>query len=123
MSLMWTGIPPNHYVSLVPWCWMQLENAVPPRPFPFIDNVAPEVVASLQEAHGLLASAIDTAISDVFSKRAPLDDLDRGDFVGAALDDQLAPRPCTRARSSDASWAWTSLLGPGCLFLPVQEAE
>ncbi|NJN70061.1 MAG: hypothetical protein HC801_07190, partial [Nitrospira sp.] len=74
---MWTGIPNNHYVSLVPWCWAQLESAAPPGPFPFVSGVAPEVVASLQEAHNLMSSAIDTAISDVFSKRAPLDDADR----------------------------------------------
>jgi hypothetical protein len=32
----------------------------------------PEIVASLHEAHSLSSSSIDTAISDVFSKRAPL---------------------------------------------------
>ncbi|MBH0202311.1 MAG: hypothetical protein HP496_08465, partial [Nitrospira sp.] len=73
----WDRLPRGHYVSLAPWCWVQLESAEPPGPFPFIGGVAPEVVASLQEAHSLLSSAIDTAISDVFSKRGPLDDPDR----------------------------------------------
>ena len=48
---------------------------MPPGPFPFIGGVAPEVVASLHEAHSLLLSGVETAISDVFSRRASLDDL------------------------------------------------
>jgi hypothetical protein len=67
----WDSLPKKQYLSLAPWAWVQLESAEPPGPFPFIAGVAPEVVASLHEAHGLLSSAIDTAISDVFSKRAP----------------------------------------------------
>ena len=77
MSQIWKSLPRGQYLSLVPWAWVQLESADPPGPFPFIAGVAPEVVASLQEVHGLLSSALDTAISDVFSKRAPLDDPDR----------------------------------------------
>ena len=73
----WDTLPRNHYVSLVPWCWAQLESAEAPGPFPFVGGIAPDIVASLHEAHGLLASAIDTAISDVFSKRAPLDEPER----------------------------------------------
>ena len=73
----WDRLPKHQYLSLAPWAWVQLESADHPGPFPFVAGVAPEVVASLHEAHALLSSAIDTAISDVFSKRAPLDDPDR----------------------------------------------
>lgn len=117
MSLMWTGIPPNHYVSLVPWCWVQLESAVPPGPFPFIGSVAPEVVASLQEAHGLLASAIDTAISDVFSKRAPLDDLDRRQRLEDAYAELVNARPYLKqhihcGRRPDGTFHWDYSIDP-----------
>ena len=67
MSQIWSSIPKHHYVSLASWCWVQLESAEPPGPFPFMGGIAPEVVNSLQEAHSLLSSAIDTAISDVRS--------------------------------------------------------
>ncbi|MDH4302142.1 MAG: hypothetical protein OEV51_08700, partial [Nitrospira sp.] len=72
---------------------MQLESAEPPGPFPFVSGVAPEVVASLQEAHSLMSSAIDTAISDVFSKRAPLDDADRQRRLEDAYAELVNARP------------------------------
>src|SRR5437773_12085206 len=62
------------YVGLAPWIWLQLESSEPPGPFPFIGGVAPDVVASLHQAHSLLLSAVETAISDVFSRRATLGD-------------------------------------------------
>src|SRR5207249_9858854 len=71
----WDTLRSDHYVGMVPWAWVQLETRVPPGPFPFIGGVAPEVVASLHEAHSLLLSGVETAISDVFSRRASLDDL------------------------------------------------
>ncbi|MEK9140052.1 MAG: hypothetical protein AAB308_03265, partial [Nitrospirota bacterium] len=80
-------------MSLAPWCWVQLESAEAPGPFPFMGGVAPEVVASLQEAHSLLSSAIDTAISDVFSKRAPLDDPDRRRRLEDAYAELVNARP------------------------------
>ena len=70
-------LPRDHFLSLAPWCWLQLESAEPPGPFPFVGGLAPDIVAALQEAHSVMASAIDTAISDVLSKRASLDDPDR----------------------------------------------
>ena len=108
---MWTGIPKNHYVSLAPWCWVQLESAEPPGPFPFIGGVAPEVVASLHEAHSLLSSAIDTAISDVFSKRAPLDDPDRQRRLEDAYAELVNARPYLQqhihcGRRSDGTFQW-----------------
>ncbi len=70
----WDTLRSDHYVGLVPWAWVQLESREPPGPFPFIGGVAPEVVASLHEAHSLLLSGVETAISDIFSRRASLDD-------------------------------------------------
>lgn len=111
MNQTWASIPPHHYVSLAPWCWVQLESAEPPGPFPFTGGVAPEVVASLQEAHSLLSSAIDTTISDVFSKRAPLDDPDRQRRVEDAYAELVNARPylkqhirCSRRRDGTFQW-------------------
>jgi Beta-lactamase superfamily domain len=111
MSQIWADIPPNHYVSLAPWCWVQLESAAPPGPFPFIGGVAPDVVASLQEAHSLLSSAIDTAISDVFSKRAPLDDPDRRGRLEDAYAELVNARPYLKqhihcGRRPDGTFQW-----------------
>lgn len=93
MSQVWTSLPKKHYLSLAPWCWVQLESAEPPGPLPFVGGVAPEVVACLHEAHSLLSSAIDTAISDVFSKRAQLDDFDRQRRLEDAYAELVNARP------------------------------
>ncbi len=111
MNTIWNSLPREHYLGLVPWCWVQLESSEPPGPFPFVGGVAPEVVSALQEAHGLLASAIDTAISDVFSKRAPLDDLDRRKRLEDAYAELVNARPylsryITCGRRSDGSFQW-----------------
>ena len=74
MPTVWDSWSGDHHLSLYPWTWIQLETAEPPAPFPLVAGVAPEVVASLHEAHGLLLSAVETAISDVFAHRAALDD-------------------------------------------------
>lgn len=70
----WDSFTREEYVGLAPWTWVQLESAEAPGHFPFIGGVAPEVVAALHEAHNLLLSGVETAISDVFSRRASLDD-------------------------------------------------
>lgn len=111
MSQMWASIPTHHYVSLAPWCWVQLESAEPPGLFPFMGGVAPEVVASLQEAHSLLSSAIDTAISDVFSKRAPPDDVDRRRRLEDAYAELVNARPHLKqnircGRRPDGTFQW-----------------
>ena len=93
MTSGWNRLPAQQFLSLVPWCWVQLESAEPPGPFPFVGGLAPEVMAALQEAHGLLASSIDTAISDVFSKRAPLDDPDRPARLEDAYAELINSRP------------------------------
>src|SRR3989442_1575771 len=77
MANIWNSWGRDHYLGLYPWTWTQLESAELPGPFPFFGGVDPEVVASLQEAHHLMQSAIDTAISDVFAHRGPLDDPER----------------------------------------------
>ncbi len=74
MATIWDKFSENQYLSLQPWAWVQLESAEPPGPFPYVGGVAPEVVASLHEAHQLLASAIETVISDVFARRASVGD-------------------------------------------------
>lgn len=111
MSQIFGNIPNNHYVSLAPWCWVQLESAEAPGPFPFMGGVAPEVVAGLQEAHSLLSSAIDTAISDVFSKRAPLDDPDRRRRLENAYAELVNARPYLKqhircGRRPDGTFQW-----------------
>ncbi|OQW34927.1 MAG: hypothetical protein A4E19_17125 [Nitrospira sp. SG-bin1] len=111
MSQVWTNLPHNRYLTLAPWCWIQLESAEPPGPFPFVGGVAPEVVASLQEAHSLLSSAIDTAISDVFSKRAPLDDPDRQRRLEDAYAELVNARPYLKqhircGRRPDGTFQW-----------------
>jgi hypothetical protein len=111
MSRILDTLPRDHYVSLAPWCWVQLESAEPPGPFPFIGGIAPEVSAGLQEAHSLLASSIDTAISDVFSKRAPLDDPDRRRRLEDAYAELVNARPylcrhITCGRNQDGTFRW-----------------
>ena len=111
MSTRWNTLPRDHFLSLVPWSWVQLESAEPPGPFPFVGGLAPEVVAALQEAHSLLASSIDTAISDVFSKRAPVDDPDRQRRLEDAYAEVVNARPylsrhITCGRKPDGSFRW-----------------
>ena len=107
----WDSLPKHQYLSLAPWSWVQLESADPPGPFPFVAGVAPEVVASLHEAHGLLSSAIDTAISDVFSKRAPVDDPDRQRRLEDAYAEVISARPYLKehircGRKPDGTFQW-----------------
>jgi hypothetical protein len=107
----WNALPRDHFLSLVPWCWVQLESREPPGPFPFVAGLAPEATAALQEAHSLLASSIDTAISDVFSKRAPLDDPDRQRRLEDAYAEVVNTRPYLSryircGRKADGSFQW-----------------
>lgn len=108
---LWDRLPRNHYLALAPWCWVQLESADAPGPFPFVAGVAPDVAGSLTEAHSLLASAIDTAISDVFSKRAPVDDPDRRRRLEDAYAELVNARPYLRrhitcGRTPDGAFHW-----------------
>jgi len=111
MSQLWDSLKSDQYVGLAPWVWMQLESAEAPGPFPFVGGVDPEVVASLHEAHSLLQSGVDTAISDVFSHRAPLDDPDRRMRLEDAYAELVHSRPHLKAhiqcgRKPDGTFQW-----------------
>jgi L-ascorbate metabolism protein UlaG (beta-lactamase superfamily) len=101
----------DHYLGLVPWAWIQLESAEPPGPFPFVGGVAPEVVASLHEAHQLLASAVETVISDVFARRVSLEDPGIRRLVEDAYAELVQSRPHLSAhipcgRGADGVFHW-----------------
>src|SRR6478735_5022319 len=107
----WDSLPKKQYLSLAPWTWVQLESADPPGPFPFVAGVAPEVLASPADAHTLLSSTSDTAISDVFSKRAPLDDPDRQRRLEDAYAEVVSARPYLQqhircGRKPDGTFHW-----------------
>ena len=107
----WESLKGDNYLSLVPWAWVQLESMEAPGPLPFIGGVAPEVVASLHEAHQLLLSSVETAISDVFSRRATLDDPALRPRLEDAYAELVNSRPHLRAhircgRERDGSFRW-----------------
>ena len=99
MANIWNSWGRDHYLGLYPWTWTQFESAELPGPFPFFGGVDPEVVANLQEAHHLMQSAIDTAISDVFAHRGPLDDPERRRRLEDAYAELVQSRPHLRATS------------------------
>lgn len=107
----WDTLPGNHYIGLEPWAWIQLESADPPGPLPFLGGVAPEVVASLHEAHAQLLSGVETAISDVFSRRASVEDPSRRTLLEDAYAELVNSRPHLSrhircGRRSDGSFFW-----------------
>ncbi len=108
---LWDHIGLNQFVGLQPWVWVQLESAEPPGPFPFMGGVDPEVVASLHEVHGILMSAVETAISDVFAHRTPVDDAAAGRRLEDAYAEVVQSRPRLRqhircGRSPDGTFFW-----------------
>ena len=118
MANTWNSWSRDHYLGLYPWTWIQFESAELPGPFPFFGGVDPEVVASLQEAYHLMQSAIDTAISDVFAHRGPLDDPDRRRRLEDAYAELVQSRPHLRAhircgRRPDGTFQWEFPLDPG----------
>src|SRR5437867_776871 len=73
----WDSFPCDQYLSLVPWTRLALESGGTPRSdqaMYIIAGVAPEVLASLHEAHQLLSVPLQHAIGDVVSGRASLGD-------------------------------------------------
>src|SRR5712692_1259363 len=117
MANIWNTWTRDQYLGLVPWCWIELESAEPPGPLPFIGGVDPDVVASLHEAHGLMQSAIDTAISDVFAHRGPLDDPARRARLEDAYAEVVRSRPHLSAhircgRKPDGTFQWEFPLDP-----------
>ncbi|WP_447975003.1 MBL fold metallo-hydrolase [Nitrospira sp. Kam-Ns4a] len=117
MSQVWTSLRSDQYVGLAPWTWIQLESGEVPGPFPFLGGVAPEVVTSLHQAHQLLLSCVETAISDVFSRRARLDDPATRTRLEDAYAELVQSRPHLSAhircgRRPDGSFQWDYPLDP-----------
>ncbi len=108
---LWDRVDPNQCVGLHPWVWVQLESAEPPGPFPFMGGVAPDVVASLHEVHGILMSAVETAISDVFAHRTPVNDPNVGRRLEDAYAEVVRSRPRLRRhirceRNAGGAFVW-----------------
>ncbi len=70
----WNSFRDDDYLSLVPWARFDLVSEGAPSPFSFVGGVAPEVVASLHEAHRVLNNSVEAAITDVFEGRSALQD-------------------------------------------------
>ena len=108
---LWDRVGLNQFVGLQPWVWVQLESAEPPGPFPFMGGVDPAVVASLHEVHGILMSTVETAISDVFAHRTPVDDPAAGRRLEDAYAEVVQSRPRLRqhircGRNPDGTFVW-----------------
>ncbi len=114
----WDAFPCDQYLSLVPWARLELESRDTPLPVPFlIAGVAPEVVASLNEAHRLLSMALKVAISDVVSGRASLGDPVLRVRVEDAYAELIQSRPHLRehircGREPDGTFHWKFSLDP-----------
>ena len=111
MAQIWDTLRSEQYIGLEPWAWIQFESAEPPGPLPFLGGVAPEVVASLHEAHAQLLSGVETAISDVFSRRVSLEDGSRRRLLEDAYAELVNSRPhlsrhITCGRRADGSFVW-----------------
>lgn len=111
MMQVWDSFKNDQFIGLAPWVWIQLESPDDPGPFPYVGGVAPEVVAALHEAHNLLQSGIDTAISDVFSHRAPLDEPARRARLEDAYAELVNSRPHLQqhircGRKPDGTFEW-----------------
>jgi L-ascorbate metabolism protein UlaG (beta-lactamase superfamily) len=111
MPSIWESWSRDQYLGLFPWTWCQLESADPPGPFPFIGGVDPDVVVSLHEAHQLLLSSVETAISDVFARRASLDDPATRPRLEDAYAELVQSRPHLKAhircgRGPDGVFHW-----------------
>src|SRR5437899_3425495 len=107
----WDSFPCDHYLSLVPWASLELESGDTPRPFPFIAGVAPEVVASLHEAHQLLYDALMYTIYDMVSGRSSLGDPKLRVLVEDAYAELIESRPHLHehircGREPDGTFHW-----------------
>lgn len=108
----WDRFGSNQYLGFQPWAWAQLESADPPGPFPFMGGVDPAVADSLHEVHGILMSAVETAISDVFAHRTSVDDPALRGRLEDAYAEVVASRPRLKnhiqcGRNPDGSFLWT----------------
>lgn len=114
----WDHYSPTDYLVLLPWVWVQFESAEPSGPFPFLGGIAPEVTAALHEAHQHLLSSVETAISDVFAKRALLDDPDLRTRLEDAYAELVNSRPQLSqhircGRRADRTFQWEFPRDPG----------
>lgn len=114
---LWDALPRDQYVGLAPWVWVQLESDQSPGPFPFVGGVAPEVVASLHEAHSLFLACVETAISDVFSRRATLGDPQtrvrlEDAYAELVNSRQQLSQHITARRQSDGQFIWSHPFDP-----------
>ena len=112
MATIWDTFPPDQYVGIYPWVWVQLESSEPPGPFPFLGGVDPEVVASLHQVHSILLSSVETAISDIMAQRASLDDPDLSKRLENAYAEVVESRPYLKAhircgRQADGTFHWS----------------
>ena len=107
----WDRFGSNQYLGFQPWAWAQLESTAPPGPFPFMGGVNPAVADSLHEVHGILMSAVETAISDVFAHRTSVDDPALRGRLEDAYAEVVASRPRLKnhiqcGRNPDGSFLW-----------------
>lgn len=107
----WDRFGSNQYLGFQPWAWAQLESADPPGPFPFMGGVDPAVADSLHEVHGILMSAVETAISDVFARRTSVNDPALRGRLEDAYAEVVASRPRLKnhiqcGRNPDGSFLW-----------------
>ena len=107
----WDRFGSNQYLGFQPWAWAQLESADPPGPFPFMGGVDPAVADSLHEVHGILMSAVETAISDVFAHRTSVNDPALRGRLEDAYAEVVASRPRLKnhiqcGRNPDGSFLW-----------------
>jgi hypothetical protein len=113
----WDAFPCDQYLSLVPWARLDLESGGTPRPFRFIAGVAPEVVTSLVEVHGLLSFDMTVLIEDVVAGRASLGDPKLRVLVEDAYAELVQSRPHLRehircGREPDGTFRWEFPLDP-----------
>ncbi len=64
----WDKFRDDEYIGLAPWTSLELVSVEPRCPFPYLGGVAPEVVTSLHEAHGLLRNAVEDVVGEVLCR-------------------------------------------------------
>ena len=121
----WDSFPCDHYLSLVPWTRLDLESEGTPRPVPFIiAGVAPEVLASLHEAHQLLRYSVLYRIYDMVSGRSSLGDPVLRVRVEDAYAEVVQSLPHLRehircGREPDGTFQWEFPLDPTQSGIPT----
>ena len=117
MTQVWTTFRSDDYVGLLPWCWAKFEDSSPLGHLAAMGGVSAEVLASLRESHHLLLGPIRTAISDVFSRRAEIEDPSLRIRLEDAYAEVVQSRPHLRAhircgREPDGTFRWEFPVDP-----------